>query len=29
MSEENQNKKLRLKKINETINYFTEETKQN
>ena len=29
MSEENQNQKLRLKKRNEAINYFTEETKQN
>ena len=29
MSEENQNQKLRLKKIDETINYFTEETNRN
>ena len=29
MSEENQNQKLRLKKIDETINYFNEGTNRN
>ena len=29
MSEENQNQELRLKKIDETINYFTEGTNRN